>query len=183
VKKLAFILVLAAVAAAGWWGYRTWRGRLPGIHGGGPAAPLTSENVPCQVWFPSREGMELCEETSSRPKTDNPAARLRGVIDALHCGPTTPCSLPLFPGESAPRAVFLAADGTAYLDYPAAVFERSQGLREETLFIRALARTILRNCPDVRAFVILGDGSPRDLVSSHMSARGKFVLPTASTKK
>ena len=179
-KKLGAILLLAAAA---WWGYHSWRSRTPALPGARTTATAKAETVPCMVWFPSRAGMELCEETSMRPRTEEPTARLRGILDALHRGPVTPCSLPLFPEDTAPRAIFLAADGTAYLDYPASVFERPLGLREEFLFVRALSRSILRNCPDVRAFVLLVDGNPREMVSSHIPAHGKFVLPSSAPKR
>ena len=182
-KKIAAILVLAAALFLGWYGWKTWNNRILSGKNDQATGPTAIEMVPCSLWFPSREGQDLCEETSTRPKTDDPGLKLKGIMDALHRGPATPCSMHLFPDDSSPRAVFLSADGTAYLDYPKSVFERPMGLREEFLFVRALGKTLLRNCPEVRSFVLLVDGAPRDFISIHMPAHGKYLLPAASKKK
>jgi len=180
-RKIAAVAAVFAVLAGAWFGWKTWNSRRQSLSR--VAGPAVVESVPCPVWFPSRDGMDLCEETASRPKTDDPAQKLAGVMEALHRGPATPCSLHLFPEDSSPRAVFLSADGTAYLDYPKSVFERPMGLREEFLFIRALGKTLLRNCPEVKSFVLLVDGAPRDFISSHMPAHGKYLLPASMQKK
>ena len=180
-RKAAAIVALAAILAISWFGWKTFAGRSRSK--ARVAGPAVVETVPCTVWFPSRDGLDLCEETAARPKTDDPGLRLKGVIEVLHRGPVTPFSTRLFPEDSQPRSVFLSADGTAYLDYPKSVFERPMGLREEFLFIRALGKTILRNCPDVRSFVLLVDGAPRDFISMHMPAHGKYILPASAIRK
>jgi len=182
-RKLLLIAAATAILVGGWFGWKAWNGRglSPRLAKMAGTAPV--EMVPCSIWFPSREGLDLCEESSTIPKTEDPTLRLKGAIEALHRGPTTPCSLHMFPEDSAPRAVFLGTDGTAYLDYPKSVFERPMGLREEFLFIRALGKTLLRNCPKVRAFVILVDGVPKDFISGHMPSHGKYILPARGPEK
>lgn len=182
-RKIAAVMALMAVLAGGWIAWKTWGKRVLSPLHTRKTGPEIVATVLCTVWFPSRTGLELCEEATTRPKTDDPEPRLRGVIDAMHRGPATPCSMRLFPEDTSPRAVFLAADGTAYLDYPKSVFERPMGLREEFLFVRALGRSIMRNCPEVRSFVLLVDGAPRDFISIHMPAHGKYILPTSPRKK
>jgi hypothetical protein len=182
-KRIIAMAALAALLAGGWYGWQARKSRVLGSKKGLVAGPVSAETVPCPLWFPPRAGMGLCEEQSTRPKTNDPSLILKGVIDALHRGPSTPCANRIFPEDSSPRAVFLSADGTAYLDYPKSVFERPMGLLDEFLLIRALGKTILRNCPEVRSFVILVDGAPRDFISQHMPAHGKFILPAVTRKK
>lgn len=141
------------------------------------ASRETSELVSYRCYFPSRSGFELIEEIRQQPKPATGLDTLRAVITELHRGPTLAASLPLFPEGLAPRAIYLAPDGTAYLDEPAETFARPLGLREEFLFMRALARTLLRNCPEVYAFVLLADGSVRHKLFTHLPAHGRYVLP------
>lgn len=182
-RRAALLAALLALGAGGWWAYRASHGGTPGRFGIGAPPEKPEETIACFVWFPSREGLELCEESTTRPKTDDPTGKLRGIMDALHRGPQTECSIALFPAGTAPRSVFLAGDGTAYLDYPASVFEKPKGLREEFLFMRALARSLLRNCYEVKSFVILVEGAPTDRIGTHMPAHGKYILPSSSSKK
>ncbi len=176
-KRLALAMLLVVLAgAAAWWGWRSHQARKTTADRS-RIAERDKTRVQFACWFPSREGMELCEETTWRPVGDDPTVRLRGIIEALHRGPTAPCSLPLFPPDTAPRAVFLTADGTACLDYPRAVFDKPMGLREEVLFLRAIGRTLLRNTPDVRTLVILVEGAPSARISLHMPADGRYNLP------
>jgi len=181
--KIRILITVSVILAGSWLGWKYFNGRSSAARNPLLGNPKATEMVPCSVWFPSKNGLDLCEEANTRPKTDDPGLRLKGVMEALHRGPTTPCSLHLFPEDSTFRAVFLSADGVAYLDYPKAVFERSMGLREEFLFIRALGKTLMRNCPEVRSFVLLVDGAPRDFISNHMPAHGKFILPATNQKK
>jgi len=182
-RKIIAILLLAVIGAGTWQGWKAWNKRSLSQHALRTAVLPAVESVPCPVWFPSQDGMNLSEEAATRPKTDDPGLRLRGVIEALHRGPAKASSLRLFPDDSSPHGVFLSADGTAYIDYPKSLFERPMGLREEFLFIRALGKTLLRNCPDVKSFVLLVDGAPRDFISLHMPAHGKYILPASQQKK
>lgn len=187
-KRLLVILLLTAVAVAlaGVWlrtrnagsGVRFWwrESRAPQS----PAAsdlPSDTEMVSYLCYFPSRSGFNLTEEIRERPKPSTALDKLRAVVTELHRGPATAAALPLFPNGLAPRAIFLTSDGTAYLDERAEVFDRPLGPREEFLFMRALARTLLRNCPEVKAFVLLENGSVRHKLFAHLPAHGRYILP------
>lgn len=136
---------------------------------------IAEESFRC--YFPGTEGLEPVEEIRRRPSAADPLERLRGILDELHNGPESPGALSLFPSGATLRSLFLAADGTAYLDYPSRALELAPGPREEFLFMRCLARTFLRNCPEVKAFVIMVDGNARHRLMLHFPAHGKYLLP------
>lgn len=179
-RRFLFALLGAGLLGAGvmvgwrWVGARPTPGPatanpIAGI----PAAAL--EPVPC--YFPGRAGMELVEETRQRARGASPVDRLRGAMAELHRGPATAAALPVFPPGLTPRSVFLTPEGVAYLDEPAAAWDRPVGVREEMLLVRAIARTVLRHCPEARALVFLTDGAPRVRLALHGPAQGKYLLP------
>ena len=143
-----------------------------------PAAlPPGTEVVAVACFYPARTGMDLVEEVRQRPRAASPQDRLRGVIEELHRPPVSPAALPLFPAGSAPRAVFLSADGMACVDETAAAMDRSTGPRDEVLLVRALARSVIRACPEARTLVLLVDGAPRPRLALHLAGAGRWLLP------
>lgn len=178
-RWLGWVLVLGATAAVLLLGWRRWSPAPPGAPGEAlPPAVVpgaTTEPVPC--YFPGRAGMDLNEETRPRPRGGSALDRLRGALTELHRGPGSVASLPVFPPGLLPRSVFLTPEGVAYLDEPAGAWDRPIGLREEMLIVRAIARTILRQCPEVRAIVFLTDGAPRLRLAAHCPAQGRYLLP------
>ena len=164
------------------WGSIFWRS-LQAEKARPPASlPPGTEAVSYLVYYPGRTGLEPVEETRQREKPASALARLRAVVEELHVAPTVPGAAPLFPQGSKPRAVFLTPDGTAYIDEPGSAFEQLPGLREEFLFIRSLARTLLRNCPEVKAFVLLSDGSARLRLFTHLMTNGRYILPRGTVR-
>lgn len=139
------------------------------------AAEIPEESFRC--YFPATEGFEPVEEIRRRPAAPDPLEKLRGIMEELHRGPESPGALFLFPPGTNLRSLFLAADGTAYLDYPSRALDMTPGPREEFLFMRCLARTLLRNCAEVKAFVIMIDGNARHRLMLHFPAHGKYLLP------
>ena len=175
-RRIALTLFLAVTVAAAAFVWLRTLSQGPGTLAA-PAASTTAESVSYPCYFPSRSGFDLIEEIRQRPKPASASDRLRAVIEELHRGPATAEGLPLFPAGTAPRAIFLASDGALYLDEQAAAFEKSPGLREEFLFVRAFARTLLRNCPEVNSFVFLSDGKARHRLFTHLPAPGRYLLP------
>ncbi len=137
----------------------------------------------CRCYFPMRNGFGLAEEIRMHPQPATELDRVRTVIAELHRGPTSDTLIPLFPKDTTPRAIHMTPDGTIYLDEPGIVFDRKIGPRGEFLFMRAIARTLLRNCPGVTAFVFLSNGSPRHTLFGHFPAHGRYLLPVPQPKR
>lgn len=178
----ALALVAAAGIAAGLGIYRMLAPATPSAP---PPAASPEETIaeidPSQTayrcYFPTRGGWDLAEEIRVRDKPEGPLAAVHAVFEELHRGPALDNSLPLFPKGTAPRAIYLLPDGSLYVDEPAEAFSRPLGLREEFLFVRAIARSLLRNCPEVSSFAFLANGSARYRLFTHYPAHGKYVLP------
>jgi len=141
----------------------------------GAAAGPDQEGVPC--YFPGRAGLDLVEEPRLRARGGTPLDRLRAALTELHRGPAGAAALPVFAPGTAPRGLYLTPEGVAYLDEPAAAWDRPAGLREEVLILRSIARTVLRQVPEVHALVFLTDGAPRNTLLTHCMVQGRYVLP------
>jgi hypothetical protein len=174
-RSLILLFLVAAVAAGGVVLWRSWR-RLPAA---GPVAAVApgTEVVEVFVYYPPRAGMEPVEEVRQRPKPASPQDALVQLVAELHAPPASPAALPLFPPGLVSRAVFLSADGVAYLDETAKAFDRPLGPRDEFLFLRSVMRSIAKNCPDVKAAVFLVDGSTRPQLCAHLPAHGRYLIP------
>ncbi len=137
---------------------------------------LTAENA-LRCYFPLPTSLEPAEELRPRPDTSSALDLARELMNELHRGPESPGRMRLFPEGTSLTAAFLGKDGTLYLDYPGQVFDSALGPREEFLFLRCLARAMLRNCPEVKALVLLVDGQTRRRLFMHLPAHGRYVLP------
>lgn len=183
IKRIVFVLALGAAVWSAVRYREVYLDRISALlspHPQQAESPIEVENVAeesFRCYYPATEGLEPVEEIRRRPVASDPLERLRGVMEELHRGPESPGALSLFPPGTNLRSLFLAADGTAYLDYPGRALDMAPGPREEFLFMRCLARTLLRNCAEVRAFVIMVDGSARHRLLLHFPAHGKYRLP------
>ena len=67
------------------------------------------------------------------------------------------------------RAVFLTADGTAYLDLSSEVQSiASPGIREETLAVYSIVNSIAANIPSVKSLKILIQGQEVETLNGHV---------------
>jgi hypothetical protein len=176
VKRTAVVLVCIALAAAG--GMVLWRVlHRPAATGPTVAVAPGAGTIDVVLYYPPKAGMEPVEETRRLPKPVLAEDRLVQLVGEMHQPPASTAALPLFPAGLAARAVFLSADGVAYLDEPAAALNRPMGPRDEVLFVRSILRAIGKNCPDIKAVVFLVDGSSRPRLCTHLPAHGRYLIP------
>lgn len=175
-RRIVLGAAVVAVVVAALWGVPRIRRLKAALRHAVRIEPEASQ-ASYLCYFPTGEGLDLVEESRQAPKAESPADRVRILVTELGRGPAAAGSLPVLPEDAAPRTVFLASDGTAYIDFPRSALEQASGPREEFLLVRAIARTLIRNCPEVRAFVVLADGAPAGTVVMHFPARGKYLLP------
>ncbi|MEK7477593.1 MAG: GerMN domain-containing protein [Candidatus Coatesbacteria bacterium] len=174
-KRMIVLLCAAALVAAGIF---LWHGKR-GTAVTGPVVAVApgAEAIDVVVCYPPKAGLEPVEEIRRRPKPASPQDRLVQLVGELHQPPASADALPLFPPGLTPRAVFLSADGVAYLDEPVAALDRPMGARDEIVFVRSILRAIARNCPDVKAVVFLADGATRPRLCGHLPAHGRYLIP------
>jgi len=118
--------------------------------------------------FASRDGRRLETETQLLPRLPTTEERIRAVITALIEGSTTGLLNP-WPREAALLDLFLAADGTAYLNMSSAVRAGlGPGDTMEWLLVASVTCTLGDNFPDVRGVRLMVDGESRGFLRRFM---------------
>jgi germination protein M len=93
------------------------------------------------------------------------------LIEGSRSGANSP-----LPPETTVRAVFLAADGTAYLDLSSeAQSNASPGIRGENLAVYSLVDSLAANIPSVKSIKILIQGQEVETLSGHVDLTNNFV--------
>ena len=142
------------------------------------AFALQSNKAPTQtatLYFPALEEGKLLAEPHPLAWAEADVDRVRQVILALAEGPHH------FQGRLLPttlnvRAVFLASDGTAYLDLARdALGEFPPGIQTETLAIYSLVDSISTNVPSVKKVQFLIEGQNVETLDGHADLTAAFV--------
>ena len=125
--------------------------------------------------FPSYDQGKLLAETRPLALAAGDTNRIRQIVLALIEGPRSGSNAPLPPATTV-RAVFLAADGTAYLDLSSeAPSGPSLGVRGESLAIYSLVDSISINIPSVKRLKILIQGQEVETLNGHVDLTSNFV--------
>jgi spore germination protein GerM len=141
-------------------------------------AALQSEAAPQQtatLYFPSYDQGRLVSEERpvSWAKTDTD--RIRQVLLALIEGSRQGYSRGL-PAAVKIRAVFLASDGTAYLDFESEGLEDiASGISSECLAVYSVVNSLAVNIPAVKKVKILLQGKEVDTLDGHADLSDAFV--------
>lgn len=141
-------------------------------------AALQSAAGPQQVatlYFPSFGEGVLREEKRPVAWADAETDRIRQVLLALIEGSHQGYSLPL-PTSTQIRAVFLAPDGTAFLDISnQATADFNPGIASECLAVYSIVNSLAVNLPTVKRVKILVQGQEVDTLNGHVDLGDYFV--------
>lgn len=136
-----------------------------------PASPQQTATL----YFPSLEQGTLVEEKRLISWAASDADRIRQVILALVEGSHQGLGRSLPPSASI-RAVFLTADGTAYLDFSKqSVEELKPGIAAESLAVGSIVNSIAANVPAVKQVKILLEGQDVDTLGGHADLSNALV--------
>jgi hypothetical protein len=125
--------------------------------------------------FAAPDGARLAAETQFLPDLPTVEERMRGVIGALLAGPTTGLINP-WPDGAALLDLFLAEDGTAYVNLSGSVRARlAPGDYTEWLLLASLTCTLCDNFPGVRGVRLLVDGESQGLLRRLMPLDWTYV--------
>ncbi len=145
-------------------------------------AALQSDTAPQQtatLYFPSYDQGTLVREerTLSWAKADTD--RIRQVLLALIEGSHQGHSRGL-PASVRIRAVFLASDGTAYLDFESEGLEDlAAGISSECLAVYAVVNSLAANIPAVKKVKFLLQGKEVETLDGHADLSDSFVPDTS----
>jgi spore germination protein GerM len=180
-------LILLGILAAGGIYLRVLARRVsvrPPDHGEEMARTRLSEEIlqsaagPSQtatLYFPNYEQGTLITETRTVTWAESDTDRIRQVLLAHIEGPRQGASSAL-PASAAIRAVFLTADGTAYLDLSAQTLaDFKPGIASECLAVYAIVDSLAANIPAVKRVKILVEGREVDTLDGHADLSGFYV--------
>ena len=141
-------------------------------------AALQASAGPTQTakfYFPSYEQGTLVAEQRAMTWAESDTDRMRQVLLAQIEGSQQGASRAL-PSTAVIRAVFLATDGTAYLDFSnQTLADFKPGIASECLAVYAIVDSLAANIPAVKRVKILVEGREVDTLDGHIDLTGVFV--------
>lgn len=134
------------------------------------------------LYFPSLEQGKLVPESYSITWAEANVDRVRQVVLALAEGSHQGLRRVL-PASTSVRAVFLAPDGTAYVDLSNDVLsEFPPGIETESLAIYSLVNSITMNIPSVKKVQFLIQGQEVETLDGHADLTAPFAPDPARIK-
>ena len=189
-RTLVVTLIVAAVLIAGfsylrslaWRTFHEIQGTEEAVHTRLNQEALQSPTGAKQVvtlYFPADDESGLVSETREMSWAVTDPDRIRQILLALVEGPARTHNRPLPPSTDI-RAVFLAPDGTAYLDFSNEILKGfAPGIQSETLAVYSIVNSVAANIPAVKKVKILLQGQEVETLDGHIDLTRLFVPDTS----
>jgi hypothetical protein len=127
------------------------------------------------LYFPALNEGKIMPESRSITWAQSDADRVRQIVLALAEGSHQGYGR-LFSASTTVRAVFLAADGTAYVDLSNDVLSDFEpGIQSETLAIYSIVNSITVNIPSVKRVQFLIQGQEVETLDGHADLTAAFA--------
>ena len=137
--------------------------------------PAKGESQSVTLYFPSFTDGKLVPESRSLKLAATDADRARQILLALAEGSQEGRS-PVLPPSTAIRAVFLTADGSAYIDFSReGLGDFMPGIESETLAVYSMVDSLTGNIPAIKRVKFLVEGQEVDTLEGHVDLTGFFV--------
>ncbi len=180
-RKAARVLVVS-LALLGATGFAVWLllDRSPAettaVEKTVPTASL-AESSAATLYFPG-PGARLASETRELAVSAGAEERIRRVVEALLAGPESPGLLPPLPAGTEVGSVFLAVDGTVFLDLSTGEGTASLawGSKKELLSVYSLVNSVLANEPRAQRVMLLWNGQQRPTFAGHVDVTRPLTL-------
>jgi len=182
------LVALAILAAAGFAGLAGCGGGRDGVADGDTvseeAAGLPEGEVlglPVDLYFPTLGG-RLAVESRELAPADEPAERVRAVVEAVLAGPRADNGRlvrPL-PEDVELEGVYLGPGGVAYLDLrtPEPREPPAVGSKEEMQILYSLVNSVALNVAEARRVVVLWNGRQRPTFAGHLDTSAPLAPDT-----
>lgn len=136
--------------------------------------PASGSQSTVTLYFPSLDKMQLLAEkrTMALASTDSDRVRqiLLALIEGSHLGYRR-----ALPASTEIRAVFLAAEGSVYVDFSNDLLSNLvPGIASETLTIYSVVNTLAADVPSVRKVKIIIQGQEVETLNGHTDLSGFF---------
>ncbi len=138
-----------------------------------PAAssPEDGRTIKARLFYVSDDGARLTSVERDVPFADQTAAQARRIIDA-QLAPVTAPLVSAVPVGATLRALYLASDGSAYVDLSREVtLAHPGGSVNELLTIYTIVQALTTNLPAVTAVQVLVDGREVDTLAGHVDIK------------
>ncbi|MGH9325595.1 MAG: GerMN domain-containing protein [Terriglobia bacterium] len=131
--------------------------------------------VTVTLYFPNYDTGELVQEARQMSLASNTEDRIRQIVLALIQGSRQGHARSL-PSSAALRAVFLASDGAAYLDFSTDVKRNFPvGIESETLAVYSVVDSLCVNIPSVKRVKFLIQGQEVNTLDGHADLTGFYT--------
>jgi spore germination protein GerM len=127
-----------------------------------------------QLYFSDKENSFLIAEERKLSHGPNPTQFGQTIIAALIQGPTEGL-MRTIPAGTKLLALFVAPDGTAYVDLTATLKDAHPGgIQSEQMTIFSIVNSLILNIPEINAVKILIDGRESMTLAGHIDLRFPF---------
>lgn len=127
-----------------------------------------------QLYFSDKENSFLMAEERKLAHASNPVQFGQTIIAALIQGPTKGL-MRTIPAGTTLRALFVAPDGTAYVDLTATLKDAHPGgIQSEQMTIFSIVNSLILNITEINAVKILIDGRESMTLAGHIDLRFPF---------
>ena len=148
----------------------------PARGGGGGSVPAGVTSNTAVLFYVAEDGTALVTRTVEIPAEGDPLTRARIVAEQQ----LVPPGLPLrsaFPAGTRLRAIYLTAEGNAFVDLSADVSAAHPGGSLDELFtVYALVNALVSNVQEIAAVQILIEGREVDTLAGHVDLRRPLGL-------
>jgi hypothetical protein len=166
---VAFVLALAGTAylvVPAWFGTN---GAPP------PAAsvppPPSTPKIKARLFYVSDDGLRLVSVEREIPFGQGTLAQAKEIVEA-QIAPPDPALVSAIPAGTRLRAIFVDAQGQAFVDLsPEVSSAHPGGTLEESLTVYSIVDAITANLPAVKAVQILVNGREVDTLAGHVDLR------------
>lgn len=177
-RRAALIAAIVAVAAGLGWvlfvGLPRWYASPAVTTVPAPAATAVPEDgrtIKARLFYVSDDGARLTSMERDVPFAEQTAAQARRIVDAQ----LAPVAAPLvsaIPAGTTLRALYLASDGSAYVDLSREVtLAHPGGSVNELLTIYTIVQALTTNLPAISAVQVLVDGREVDTLAGHVDIK------------
>jgi spore germination protein GerM len=136
--------------------------------------PPAAEKKLVHVYFADKSREHLSAEDRVVPDTGDPVDLGKQVIMALLQGPRGNL-VGTIPGGTRLNALFIAGDGTGYIDLSKAVTENHPGgVRSEMMTIYSIVNSLVLNVEQIKTVKIMIDGGEAWTLAGHVDIRFPF---------
>lgn len=142
--------------------------------GPGPAATASARQA-AHLYFGDLQGRYLMAEQRVLDRPGDDIAFGRQLVDALIQGSEQAARRTL-PSNAKVRALYMAGDGVAYVDFDSAAFaDHPGGVGAELLSIYSIVNTLVLNVEAIRSVKLLIGGQEAATLAGHVDLRHPFA--------